>query len=229
MKAIWRKIKLLLSHFFEINEGEVTSSVTGKMDIKATGGRYILDAQTVNYAFGGLDIFFRLAFEKLNIPGPDTQKALILGFGVGNVAWLLERANQPPGSIIGVEKDQALKEPGRKFFQTHNLQRTTVYYEDAYHHVMKSRESYDLIIVDLFIEGKVPESAEREEFLLKLKEMLNSGGVLIFNRMAHDPSHERESGVFFRYFKTIFPEAGLLPINDNLGIYFRNNKEGQKA
>ena len=218
---IYRKLKLWLSHFFEITVADFSSEVTDRMQVKASVGRFIIDAPNVNYAYGGLDVFFRLAFHKLGLPEPGMNKVLILGFGVGNVAKLLEKHENPPDEITGVEKDRQLKAAAKQYFNIDKLQRTTVYYQDAYQFVKECNATFDLIIVDLFVDGSVPAEAEKEDFLLNLKHKLNPAGVLLFNRMAHDAGHAKKSKAFFDYFTKLLGHARQFSIHENLFIFFR--------
>jgi spermidine synthase len=214
-----KNIKRLFGFFFEQTAESFISEINGALFLRKVSGKYILDAANVNYAFGDLDTFFRKAFKQLKIPRAGHKEVLILGHGAGNVAYLLENAASPPQSITGIESDQLVIDIAGRYFPE-KLSRTNVICADAYDFVMAEEQSYDLIIIDIFIDDKVPQKFEQSNFLLKAVNLLNKGGLLFYNRLAHTDKHRTESEAFLAYFNKVCRPVKSYYIHSNMvGLY----------
>jgi spermidine synthase len=57
----------------------------------------------------------------------------------------------------------------------------TIIEEDAFWYVRNAKNTYDLIIVDIFIGDKIPEVFTQETFLSNLSDLMNPNAHLIYN------------------------------------------------
>ena len=93
-------------------------------------------------------------------------RALIFGLGCGSVVKVL-----PSMKVTGVEIDPVMVDIGKRYF---NLDRVKIVIGDATK--LKFKERFDLIIVDLYIGGKM-------ENLLVPTNFLAKDGVIIYNQL----------------------------------------------
>ncbi len=74
---------------------------------------------------------------------------------------------------------------GRNHFDLDRYTNMEVVVDDAIAYVKACSFTYDLIIVDLFVDTLFPKGAEEEDFLVKLTELLEPGGLILFNRLMY--------------------------------------------
>lgn len=213
----------LLSYFWLVRLPTPPSTVTPSLEVRLSDGRLVVDATGVNYAFGGLDHFFRAAFRRLGIPEAQMQKVLILGFGSGNVATILrEWETGPPLDITGVEQDGSMLEIGRRYFHLDELEPLELKIQDAAAYVRQApQKQFDLIVVDLFVEDVVPQRFTTTAFLKKLGALLRPRGLLFFNRLMDTEQHRRESEAFLTHMQAALPGTTGRRVQRNLVCLYR--------
>lgn len=206
------KLQYLLSFLFDTLVDSRSSKFNPVLDVKYYEGGYVLDAKTVNFSFGTLNRVFQLAFDHLKIGGRPIKSALILGYGAGSVAALLnERLNEP--QIVGVEIDAEVIAIAREYFELGELDNVSVVEMDATTYVQTCEEKLDLIAVDLFDDDKVPGQFYEKSFLESLKTLLNPGGMLVFN--ASVQSSGQEIAELSKAFQEIFNGHHTLSLQGN--------------
>lgn len=144
-------------------------------------GKYRLDGRLVNYSFGGLHLAFEKAFEFAHLENKTVHHALILGLGAGSVVNLLVNKYQKKCNIIGVEADPVVIELAQRYFGLQQYPHLQVIIHDAKSFVERHTGTYDLIVMDVFIENKVPEPFQDEAFLFHLNRLLSPRGLLFYN------------------------------------------------
>jgi spermidine synthase len=150
-------------------------------------GRNRLNSRRANYSFGGLHRVFQIAFKAIHFENESPQHMLILGFGAGSVASIVqEEYGKTDVCIIGVEQDEVIIEIGKKYFNTERFSNTTIVCSDALAFIQQSQQHYDVIIVDIYDEVTVPEVFESDKFIKELHAHLNTGGYVLFNKVAHN-------------------------------------------
>jgi len=164
-----------------------------ELSVKYVQGRYILNGQRVNYAFGSLHDFFVKAFDYLELPYAKTNNVLILGFGVGDVAHILIN-KKPDLEITGVELDPVMLDIAHEYFEFDQIAPlTTLYWQDVYEFAQATGQTFDLIVLDVFNEDEVPEKLYNEVFLKNLRKMLNKKGTVFFNHLSDRKSLKKKS------------------------------------
>ncbi len=155
-----------------------------------------------------------------NIPslGKDSR-VLILGLAGGTIAKLLTNKFGPI-AIDGVEIDPLMVELGKKFFDFKE-KNVNIIVEDALKFVSDARYKYDLVAVDLFSHGAVAVGTESEEFFIKVKKLVNSGGVVVINKIFEDKAALER---YMAFIDSIFTTSDVLLIRgsvrtDNVIIY----------
>ena len=213
------QLQKLLSYFSEVTVKTVKLQSVPVAKVVLSRGKYILDGQRVNYAFGGLDTFFRHVFNSEGIPSAKMQKALVLGFGAGNVATILREKN-PEIHITGVEPDEKIVELAREYFY-HDWSNVEMVTDTAENFLKKTSQTFDLIVVDVFVEELVPKPMQTTNAIKNLVKALSPGGVLLFNQMAHSNKLKAGAEKFGKIFCELFPGARLRQIRANLPLIYQ--------
>ncbi len=205
----------LLSYLHEQVVERVHSPVSGWVEVWLAYGRYELNTSEVNYSFGELHRVFQDTFAQLKVGESAPQRVLLLGLGAGSVVQLLREIGvQAP--ITAVELDPVVVTLGKKYFGLGSWQDLEVLEGvDAVDWLPKQKERYDLVIIDLFVGAKVPANASDPVFFEAVKESLNSGGLMLWNRLAHEEALESETMRFTQQAETAFPGLVSKPIRGN--------------
>jgi len=167
---------------------------------------------------GGLvrDIWNK-AIKRLKKDKKKVNKALILGFGGGDCAFRIDEYF-PKAQITGVEIDSIMIDIANAYFNLHKLKQLKIEIGDAYKYVARSKEKYDLIIVDIFIGEKTPKKFKSLKFINKLKGLLNKNGVVIYNNLFYK-KHKKEAKEFVKLLDQEFNKVYLKRVASNLLIY----------
>lgn len=103
-------------------------------------------------------------------------KALVLGLGGGVVANLLQDHSF---NVTAVEFDERIIEMSKRFFSLNDKVKTIC--ADARYYINNSNEKFKLILFDVFKAEEQPSHVITKESLEKLKNMLDTNGVVLIN------------------------------------------------
>jgi spermidine synthase len=207
------KISEYLNSFFKEKVIDTfDSEVNPLLEVALINGRYQLNAGSVNYSFGPLHDAFRRYFKKDPPSINAGSKVLLLGLGAGSVANIIRNELELDCPITGVDIDPAVIEAARKHFALDKLSGLRVVISDAYAFAIECKETYDFIVLDIYIDDKVPVKFETLKFVRMLSKLLKPGGKVVFNKL--QTSLADESGVLMltRYFQTIFEKTEVVKI-----------------
>jgi spermidine synthase len=138
-----------------------------------------LDTENANYSYGSLQKILEIGLTKVDLKS--VESTLLLGMGGGSIIKSLRETFEYKKNIVAVEIDpEVIKLAKDEFgvFATENLQ---IIQQDAFQYVKTSEENFQLIIVDLFIDTKVPPIFFEKEFCKNLSKVLLNNGYIIFN------------------------------------------------
>jgi spermidine synthase len=105
---------------------------------------------------------------------------LEIGFGGGRTAWYLHR-HMPALDITCVELDPAVVELAKKHFGIHPEGKLKIVVSDGRSYMVKSPETWNVIMVDAYRGPFVPFHLLTEEFYKVVKSRLKPGGVVVQN------------------------------------------------
>ena len=192
------------------------SKLNGTLEVWRINGRRVLNSKNANYAFDSLHRIFQKSFRNSKIQHQNIDKALILGFGVGSIATILQDEMNLNCEITGIEYDPVINEIGTKYFKTERFKNTKIIQTDALEFVENCRDKFQLIAIDLFNDLEVPKKFMGENFLTKVLHLLESGGELFFNCIAYN----KVSTVRLQNFISTLEKMN---INYDLQIYYEYN------
>ncbi len=192
---------------------EVESPINGKLTVvkDLTWGTYI-KAGGLTQSGGILTAVWKETLSKVINEKGNISNCLILGLGGGSLASLILKSH-PNAKITGVDIDPLIVGLGIKYLGL-KKNKIQIKITDAYK--FKSKDKFDLICVDLYLGDKFPEKFEDEKFIKRVKSMLTSNGIIIFNRL-YGPDNRLNSVKFgkeleriFERVDYIFPQANLM-------------------
>ena len=165
-----------------------------------------LDTAHVNYSFGELHKSFQELFGKIEIADVDPKSVLILGFGSGSIASILQNEYKLNCKITGVEIDPEIIALGHRFFGTGAYANLTILNVDAFLFMQKNQDKYDLVVVDLYLDMEVPAQAETPEFAFQLKNALSGNGQLVFNKYIYNEGSGQSAAALRKTLNEIFAD-----------------------
>lgn len=191
------------------------SKVGPDIEVCLINGRYQINAGSVNYSFGPLHDAFRRYF---NLDPPQlTEEAaiLILGFGAGSVATILRTERNLPNPITGVELDEMMVKAGQEHFNIGKLMDVGIVIDDAFDFIINCNRQFNLIVVDLYIDDKVPGKFMTNDFIAEICRCLNPGGKLVFNKLVSDKETASELEHLEKVFRSLLKEVKTIKISIN--------------
>lgn len=193
----------------------VRSEISPCLEITYVNGRYMLNSLHVNYSYGSIQKIFDIEFKKNKIKERKMNDVLILGFGAGGIACLLQEKYKIKCSVTGVEIDNQVLLLARKYFNNSSFRNAEIVCADAVDYMKKNKKLFDLIIVDICIDNIVPKEVESAEFLKNLKESLQEKGMIIFNKYIFNSETEKSANKLYDTFGKVFCKFRYDKINRN--------------
>ena len=177
--------------------------MSGKVEVLYSNGKYVLESSHVNYSFGGLHIVFRRAFSNFNIKNREIKNVLILGFGSGSVASILQNEYGKHLEFTGVEKDAQVIALAKKYFSIDKYKNLSLHCRDAFEFVQNCKEKYDLVVMDVFVDLDVPEKFSEEKYISLLGNLLSENGILFYNLVIHNEKTRDKGAQLFKQMNSL--------------------------
>lgn len=133
---------------------------------------------------------------------PNPRKILIVGLGGGVLPTALAKLFRE-AMIDVVEIDPAVVKVARQFFGFHPGQNVHIFEEDGRVFIKragKTDQRYDLIMLDAFDHEYIPEHLLTREFLLEVKKLLTTDGILAANTFSSSRLYHHESVTYAAVF-----------------------------
>lgn len=173
-----------LSYFLPIIIHKKNSSVSKSLEVTWNNGQLVLDSKNTNYSYGSLQ---RILRKGLKYIGYDRIKKfeniLVLGVAGGSVIKTLVDEIKFNGKITGVEIDSQIIELANEYFRLNEIKNFKIVIDDAFEFVLKTKETYDLIIIDIFEDTTMPAFLFQDFFINRINFLLNVNGFILFNTM----------------------------------------------
>lgn len=195
--------KKLFSYIIPLNIFKQKSTISQTLEVTWTDGELVLDSKNTNYSYGSLQRILRkglkfIGFEKIQT----MDKILVLGVAGGSVIKTLVDEIHFEGKITGVEIDKAIIEIANEYFHLDQIQNLEIIIDDAFEFVLKTKDKYDLIIIDVFQDTNMPNFLFEKFFVDRICYLLNSKGFILFNTMVLNEKQKQLNLNFFNAFDT---------------------------
>ena len=177
-------IKRLLSFLLPVKIHQKKSVYSKNLEVTWNNGYLVLDSENTNYSYGSLQ---RVLKKGLKYIGYDRirnfQSILVLGVAGGSVIETLKKEIKFEGQITGVEIDPVVVELATKYFGLGKYNNVSIVIDDAFEFALKTKEKYDLIIIDVFQDTTMPNFLFEDFFINRINFLLNVNGFILFNTM----------------------------------------------
>lgn len=167
------------------------SAVSGELEVWHQNGKYVLHSPDANYSFDMLHKIFQKTFKKFEVKKRNPKTVLILGFGAGSVASILYDEMKLSPEITGVELDPEVIDLAKKYFQLNRYEKLSIHLNDAASFVRQDKSAYDLVVSDVFIDKRVPETIMQKSYAEELVRLTARGGMGLMNWICETKEHQR--------------------------------------
>ena len=183
-------LKKLFSYILPLNIYKKKSSVSESLEVTWANGELVLDSKNTNYSYGSLQRILRKGLKKIGFEQiKSMQHILVLGVAGGSVIKTLVNEVQYKGKITGVEIDAEIIAIANDYFKINEIPNLEIIIDDAFEFVIKTKEKYDLIIIDIFQDTKMPNFLFETFFTERVGFLINNHGFLLFNTMILNETH----------------------------------------
>ncbi|WNM18401.1 spermidine synthase [Flavobacterium capsici] len=195
-------IKKLFSYLLPITIYKKNSELSRSLEVTWNNGQLVLDSKNTNYSYGSLQRILRkglryIGFERIR----KFDSVLILGVAGGSVIKTLVDEIKFKGKITGIEIDKEIVEIANKYFELDKVQNLEIIIDDAFEFVLRTKEKYDLIIIDIFQDTTMPSFLFQDFFIQRINFLLNTNGFILFNTMVISEEDKRRNELYKSKFK----------------------------
>ncbi len=160
------------------------SSISKSLEVTWNNGQLVLDSKNTNYSYGSLQRILRKGLKHIGFKRiRNFNSVVVLGVAGGSVIQTLVDEIKYKGKITGVEIDKDILEIAQKYFKLDAIKTLELVVEDAFEFVLKTKDKYDLIIIDIFQDTTMPNFLFEDFFINRINFLLNTNGFILFNTM----------------------------------------------
>ena len=191
-------MKRLLSYIYPVTK-TIASKYNGELEITWYNGKKHLNSKNANYSYGSLQRILKFGLEKIDLSS--VNSVLVLGMGGGSVIETLRNDFNYNKTITAVEIDAVIIEIAKIEFEVKEDENLKIICADAIEFIKDNDKSFDVIIVDLYIDLTVPDKFLSLEFWDHVLRSKSSKGNIIFNASVKDSKSQMITTVT-EYLKT---------------------------
>jgi len=198
LNFVVNEIKKWLSYVWPFTLKSWNSEYSGRVELILVNGKKVLNTRHANYSFDSLHRVFQYML-RYHMPRIEPEdKILLLGLGGGSVPYIFRKELKIPNPITAIEIDPLMISIAREEFGINQLENITIIQADAADYVKHCAESYACILLDVFIDDRVPESVQSFGFMKELKRIINPGGRIFINTIQRDTRHNQHESAMYR-------------------------------
>jgi spermidine synthase len=134
---------------------------------------------------------------------PEIRKVLVIGLGGGTIPKRFVR-DYPQVTVDAVEIDPDVVKIAAKYFDVQEGPRLKIHTQDGRRFLRKSKEKYDLIVLDAYYADTVPFFLTTKEFFQIVRAHLTPGGVFVNNTIG------TVSGPKSKFFRSVYRTMKLV-------------------
>lgn len=183
-------IQKIFSYLIPIKIFKKKSARSKIIEVTWANGELVLDSENTNYSYGSLQRILRYGLRTIGYKNIlEMDHILLLGVAGGSVIKTLVDEIEYKGKITGVEIDSDIIQIANEYFNLDQIQQLEIIIDDAFEFVLKTKEYYNLIIIDVFEDIKMPNFLFEKFFSERVCSLLKNQGFILFNTMILDEAH----------------------------------------
>lgn len=163
--------------------------------IEQQGGKKVLKYNNIIYSASDDNSIYTHMYWDFFIPLPllfDKPRILIIGLGGGTIPYQFDILYNGYIEIEVAEINKVMVERAKEFTSI-DMSKFKLYIEDGAEVVKRKKNSYELIILDAYINERIPKQFIKDEFISNAYEALSEKGILAIN-------YARSLGTLLEYF-----------------------------
>ncbi len=189
--------KKYLSYILPIKIYQKKSKVSKNLEVTWNNGQLVLDSENTNYSFGSLQRILRKGLKYIGFKRiQNFDSVLVLGVAGGSVIKTLVDEVKFTGKITGVEIDEEIVKIANSYFKLNQIPNLELVIDDAFEYVLKTKEKYDLIIIDIFQDTTMPNFLFEDFFIKRINFLLKVNGFILFNTMVLGFQDRRRNAIY---------------------------------
>ena len=189
--------KKYLSYILPIKIYQKKSKVSKNLEVTWNNGQLVLDSENTNYSFGSLQRILRKGLKYIGFKRiQNFDSVLVLGVAGGSVIKTLVDEVKFTGKITGVEIDEEIVKIANSYFKLNEIPNLELVIDDAFEYVLKTKEKYDLIIIDIFQDTTMPNFLFEDFFIKRINFLLKVNGFILFNTMVLGFQDRRRNAIY---------------------------------
>lgn len=138
-----------------------------------------MDTAHTNYSYGSLEDVLNYGLDF--VPLEDVKSVLLLGMGGGCIISSLKNRYNCHAPVTAIELNPMLIDIAAKEFEVKPSKDLQIIQADAYDYILQTQDSFDLTIIDIFIDLHVPEAFYKPEFWEAMTRVVKLNGFVLFN------------------------------------------------
>ncbi|MBT2556292.1 fused MFS/spermidine synthase [Hymenobacter sp. ISL-91] len=180
MRLLPATFRHLLSYLMPLTR-RVPSAHTGWLEITTWRGHKTLNTATANYSYGLLQQVLRYGLRFVPVTNT-AAPVLVLGLGGGSVLPLLRHEQGRTGPVTAIELDPAVLQVAATEFGVEPGPNLHLVCADAFAWLPgAASNTYELVVVDLFLDLTLPPELGEAAFWQQLRRVLQPGGRALCN------------------------------------------------
>lgn len=205
-------IQKIFSYLIPIKVFKKKSARSKVIEVTWANGELVLDSENTNYSYGSLQRILRYGLRNIGYENVlKMDHILVLGVAGGSVIKTLVDEIEYKGKITGVEIDPDMIQIANQYFNLDKIQQLEIIIDDAFEFVLKTKEKYDLIIIDVFEDIKMPNFLFEGFFRDRVFTLLKDQGFVLFNTMILDEAHNVRNRKYISEINTKLFSSKMLP------------------
>ncbi|MBQ0909011.1 methyltransferase domain-containing protein [Flavobacterium sp. F-328] len=205
-------IKKILSYLTPITIFQTKSDLSKSIEVTWNNGELVLDSKNANYSYGSLQRILRHGLKEIGFNRiQPMQDILVLGVAGGSVIKTLVDEIGFKGKITGVELDAEMARIANAYFQLDQIKNVSLIVDDAFEFVLKTKQKYDLIIIDVFQDTHMPNFLFESFFSNRICYLLRNNGFALFNTMILNEIQNQRNKDFIAGFNAASCKIRSLP------------------
>lgn len=168
-------MKKIFSYIYPVTK-KIASKFSGDLEITWYNGKKHLNTKNANYSYGSLQKILKIGLQKIDLQ--HCNEILVLGMGGGSVIKTLRDDFNYLNKITAVEIDPVMIKIANEEFDISESKNLNIICDDAQLFMQLNTLKFDLIIVDLYIDTKVPSPFLEIPFW---QHLINSSSTILCN------------------------------------------------
>ncbi|KQX00580.1 spermidine synthase [Flavobacterium sp. Root420] len=205
-------IQKIFSYLIPIKIFKKKSARSKMIEVTWANGELVLDSENTNYSYGSLQRILRYGLRNIGYKTIlEMDHILLLGVAGGSVVKTLVDEIEYKGKITGVEIDSDMIQIANEYFNLNQIKQLEVVIDDAFEFVLKTKHRYNLIIIDIFEDTKMPNFLFERFFSERVCSLLRDQGFVLFNTMILDEAQNVRNRKYIAEINSKLFSSKMLP------------------